>query len=143
MFPPAIKQPSWKAGFTHPQLPDSMNRFITNGAAVSAPSENLGFLFGGMRGQGWGEITANDASANITADTLITVNMTAIGQEVWRNDTLPDYIPGRASGGLVWLPVSTHGLLVAFGGVMNLADLYPQGLSTEQVEENVSGRKRQ
>jgi hypothetical protein len=115
-----------------------MTRYITSGGQVSAPSENLAFYFGGMRGQEWGPITSDDASANTTADTLIMLNLTATGdQKVWRNSTLPNSITSRADPQLVWVPVSERGVLAAIGGVKVPQDNYPSGLSSSQQEEDV------
>jgi hypothetical protein len=108
----------WQPGFVQKDLPNNLTRYITNGAGVSAPSENLGFYFSGMHGVNWGTINYGDQSANVTANTLITVNLTVMGQETWENDTLPDSIPPRANAELVWIPVSESGVLIAIGGVI-------------------------
>jgi hypothetical protein len=59
-----------------------MSRYITHGAGVSVPSENLGFYFGGMRGPDWGPIASHDGSANTTASTLISVDLNTMRHEV-------------------------------------------------------------
>ena len=46
--------------FIQNSLPDGLTRYITDGGAVSAPSENLGFYFSGVHGQNWGVITDDD-----------------------------------------------------------------------------------
>ena len=99
-------------------LPDGLTRYIADGGAVSAPSENLGFYFSGVRGQNWGVIIDDDQSANVTANTLITVNMSTMSDQTWSNITLPDNIPGRINAELVWIPVSQSGVLIAIGGVV-------------------------
>jgi hypothetical protein len=76
-----------------------------------------------MRAADWGLIQDGDQSANTTANTLIGVNMSVMRGETWTNDTLPDYIPGRANAELVWVPVSSSGVLIAIGGVINPASL--------------------
>ena len=117
-------------------LPDGMTRYITNGAGESVPSENMGFYLGGMRSATWGPITLDDASANTTADTLISVNMTNAPSLTWTNSTLPSFVPPRAEAELVWIPVSHSGALVAIGGVLN-PDIYPTGLSDTQKNHDV------
>lgn len=115
-----------------------MTRYVTDGGQVSVPSENLGFYFGGMRGQDWGEITSNDASANTTANTLMMVNLTGPGDsKEWRNLTLPNFVTSRAHAQTVWIPASKSGLLAVIGGVKNPEDTYPAGLSSSLKQQNV------
>lgn len=112
-----------------------MTRFLTNGAGVSIPSENLGFYFSGMRGKDWGIIAEGgfpNNTANLTASTLISVNMTTMRDEIWENDTLPDTIPARANAELVWIPISESGALIAMGGVTNPEVLSPIRHLTEE-----------
>lgn len=124
--------------FFNSSLPTGLTRYITSGGQVSVPSENLAFYFGGMRGQGWGPITSDDASANTTADTLIMLNLTAVGdQKVWRNSTLPKSIMSRADAQIIWVPVSDQGVLVVIGGVRIPEYLFPSGLSPSQQEQDV------
>lgn len=104
---------------------------MTDGAGVSAPSENLGFYFSGMHAKDWGVFWDDNESANITANTLITVDMSVMGQEKWTNDTLPDDVPGRASAELVWIPVSESGVLIAIGGV-----IYPESWESHNLTES-------
>lgn len=128
----------WGPGFIRSTLPDGMHRYVSAGAYASAPSENLGFYFSGVRGKGWGPISDNDFSANITSNSLITVDMSTMREEEWKNHTIPDRIPGRTSGELVWVPVSDSGVLVAIGGVINAEDTFPIALNDSQVEDSVS-----
>jgi hypothetical protein len=115
----------FQPGYALQALPDGMTRYVTNGAAVSIPSENLGFYFGGLRSASKGEIfyspgPRNDSvRASYLSNTLIGVDMAIQGQEVWSNNTLPTSVPGRANAELVWVPVSNRGILVAVGGVIN------------------------
>jgi hypothetical protein len=109
---------NWQPGFLEKDLTDGVTRYITDGGAVSAPSENLGFYFSGVHGQNWGAIEDDDQSANVTANTLITVNMSTMRNETWSNNTLPGNIPGRINAELVWIPVSQSGVLIAIGGVL-------------------------
>ncbi|KAJ5929293.1 hypothetical protein N7454_007141 [Penicillium verhagenii] len=103
----------WEPMWWTDTLPDNMTTYITNGAGESAPSENLGFYFSGMHALSWGSIFYPAVAANVTANTLITLNMTVMRSETWENDTLPSYIQGRANAELVWVPVSESGVLTA------------------------------
>lgn len=126
---------TWSKGFILSTLPDGVTRYISNGAAVSAPSENLGFYFSGIRGANWGlvdEITRDWYLAN----TLIEVDMSIMREEVWSNSTLPDDIPPRAGAELVWIPVGGQGALVAIGGMTAATDhLSSAGLNSTQQSE--------
>ncbi|KAJ5811013.1 Galactose oxidase/kelch beta-propeller [Penicillium robsamsonii] len=110
---------SWAPGWNQEYLPTNVTRYITNGAAASAPSENLGFYFSGMRAQDWGDFNLRQQQSNQTADTLITLDMSVLNDAKWTNDTLPSYIPARSNAELVWVPVSKSGVLVAIGGVID------------------------
>ncbi|KAI9795058.1 MAG: hypothetical protein M1816_000080 [Peltula sp. TS41687] len=115
---------AWKEGLIQSTLPDGMSRYITAGAAVNVPSENLGFYFSGLRRPDWGDIRrGGDAMYNATvpANTLISVDMSTMRKEKWENVTLPSSIPGRANAELVWIPTAERGLLIAIGGV-----IYPE-----------------
>ena len=116
----------FKPGFVLGNLPANITRYVTYGAGVSVPSENLGFYFGGLRSETAGEIFWPAANESTNADqispTLIELNMTLIpqGQARWNNYTLPSSVASRASGELVWVPVGENGILIAVGGVTNL-----------------------
>jgi hypothetical protein len=125
-----------KSSVIQDSLPDGLTRYLTDGGAVSAPSENLGFYFSGLHGQNWGVITADNA--NVTANTLITVNMTTLSNQTWSNNTLPDNIPGRINAELVWIPVSQLGVLIAIGGVLYSDALTSEGLTDPQAAASVS-----
>ncbi|OAP62255.1 hypothetical protein AYL99_04458 [Fonsecaea erecta] len=127
---------SWSPGFYQGNLPDGVTRYITNGAGVSAPSENLGFYFSGMRSPTWGPIYYEDSSANVTANTLIEVDMSVMRSEKWTNTTLPDNIPPRANAELVWIPVSEKGVLVAIGGVSAPEEIWASGLNNSQTSQS-------
>ncbi|KAI9732982.1 MAG: hypothetical protein M1834_003524 [Cirrosporium novae-zelandiae] len=129
---------SWLEGFLEESLPENVTRYITNGAGVSIPNENMGYYFSGMRGKNWGIIETDDSSANVTADSLISVNMTVMRDEIWSNQTLPQNIPGRANAELVWIPVSESGVLVAIGGVVDPEVIYPAGLNDSQISQSES-----
>lgn len=129
---------SWSPGFYQNNLPAGVTRYITNGAGASAPSENLGWYFSGMRSPDWGPIYYDDSSANATANTLIQVDMSTMRGEKWTNTTLPDNITPRANAELVWVPVSDHGVLVAIGGVSQPEEIYPAGLTAAQTAQSQS-----
>jgi hypothetical protein len=127
---------SWMPGFYQGNLDNDVTRYITNGAGASAPSENLGFYFSGMRAADWGPITYDEANADVTANTLIEVDMSVMRAEEWSNSTLPDHIVPRADAELVWLPVSERGVLIAIGGVTSPEEISPMGLDQTQIEES-------
>lgn len=123
---------TWSRGFISSTLPDNVTRYVSNGAAVSAPSENLGFYFSGIRGAGWGPIT--EATRDwYPAESLIQVDMTTMRDEVWSNITLLDEIPPRAGAELVWIPVGGQGVLVAIGGMTAVEYRLPGGLNSTQL----------
>lgn len=129
---------SWREGFISGSTGNQVHRYITHGAGTSVPSENLGFYFSGMRGEEWGEIQEVEPLANITADTLITVDMSDMRKEKWSNFTLPDHIPGRASAELVWVPVSASGVLIVIGGVVYPEDIFGSGSRLSQAQQDVN-----
>ncbi|TQB68422.1 hypothetical protein MPDQ_003434 [Monascus purpureus] len=107
----------WSQGVRSISLGSNVTSSVTDGAGVSAPSENLGFYFSGMRAPDWGPVNTYD-NPTVIANTLITVDMSLMKPQ-WSNDTLPSNISGRVNGELVWLPVSNSGVLLAIGGVYN------------------------
>ena len=123
---------SWSPGFYEGTLPSGVNQYITNGAGVTAASENLGFYFSGMRASDWGPIFYNTDFADTPADTLIEIDMSTMRNEIWTNSTLPSDIIPRANAELVWLPVSDQGVLVAIGGVTAPEEISPSGLNSSQ-----------
>lgn len=127
---------SWQPGFYQGTLPEGVTRYITNGAGASAPSENLGFYFSGMRAPDWGPIFYDDSSANVTSNTLIEIDMSTMRDEKWTNTTLPDNIVPRANAELVWLPVSDNGVLIAIGGVTDPEEIWASGLNQTQQSQS-------
>jgi len=94
-------------------------RYVSNGAAVSVPSEDLGFYFGGLRASDWKAIDNLPGNASTQSTTLIKLDMAIQNSETWENKTLPANVAGRANAELVWVPVSEKGILIAIGGVIN------------------------
>jgi hypothetical protein len=139
-YGPSIE--SWAPGFTASKLPSGMTRYITHGAGVSVPSENLGFYFSGLRGTDWGEITVPSSrlstNATIVARSLISVNMSIMRGEIWSNDSLPDAgAPGRVNGEAVWIPVADRGVLIIIGGVSDAESTFANGLDETQISDSV------
>ncbi|KAJ5051966.1 uncharacterized protein L3040_001727 [Drepanopeziza brunnea f. sp. 'multigermtubi'] len=124
---------SFNKGYILNTLDSGITRYVTEGAAVSVPSENLGYYFGGLRSASWGPIfnlpgpRNQSVNADQLSSTMIGIDMTTQGKETWKNTTLPTTVPGRASAELVWVPVSEKGILVAIGGV-----LYPAYANVNQ-----------
>ncbi|KAF9894123.1 hypothetical protein FE257_009096 [Aspergillus nanangensis] len=110
---------SWSPAVYDGELDNDVTRYITSGAGVSAPSENLGFYFSGLHAENWGPVY--DGFVNETSDRLITVDMSSMGDGTWSNRTLPGEIQNRINAEAVWIPVSTSGALVIIGGVTDLA----------------------
>ncbi|KAJ5698031.1 hypothetical protein N7462_000036 [Penicillium macrosclerotiorum] len=124
---------SGELGWNVETLSSNVTRYITNGAGVSVPDENLGFYFSGMRAADWGAFTYDGRDSNVTADTLITVDMSVLRDSKWTNDSLPYYVQGRANAELIWVPVSTSGGLVAIGGVVDPVEMWRDiGLNASQ-----------
>lgn len=113
-------------GFILSDLPANITRYVSYGAGVSVPSENLGFYFGGARSSSGGEIFYDPANETVNADqiasSLIELNITLIpqGGGQWNNYTLPPTVTSRVSGELVWVPVGQNGALIAVGGVTEI-----------------------
>jgi hypothetical protein len=122
-------------GYIVEDLPDGLTRYVTDGAAVSVPSENLGFYFSGLRSSSWGQIyylpgpLNESVNADVVSNTLIELDMTVQLAETWNNYTLPTSVPGRANAEIVWVPVSKQGILVAIGGV-----IFPSYANVDQAD---------
>ncbi|KAK2793410.1 hypothetical protein FQN52_001547 [Onygenales sp. PD_12] len=129
---------AFEPGYRFEDLNNDVTRYITSGASVSVPSENKGFYFSGNHGQNWGEIRHRGPGQwpNITSDKLISVDMADMLFPKWSNDSIPDYIPGRAAGELVWIPVSPSGVLIAIGGVPHPSDIVERVLNKQNWKEN-------
>lgn len=129
----------WKPGFEQKSTNNNVTRYVTNGAGVSVPSENLGFYFSGMCGPAGELIERGNGSTYTRATSLITVNMTVMRNESWQNSSLPANVPGRANAEIVWLPVSESGILVVIGGVINPEILSPnRNLTEDDIKASVS-----
>ncbi|TVY36673.1 Kelch repeat-containing protein, partial [Lachnellula subtilissima] len=122
-YPQVQKQ--FSSGYVLGTTSTGTTRYVTNGAGVSVPSENLGFYMGGLKSPTSGPIyyqpppRNSSVAASVLSETLIQVDMSTEGQETWTNSSLPTSVPGRANAELVWVPVSEKGVLVAIGGVIN------------------------
>ena len=101
----------------------NISNYISNGAGVNVPSESLGFYFSGAVTPDLGQIdTSGNASSTATnlSSSMIQINMSIPGQPTALNLTLPHDVPPRANAEIVWVPVSSQGILIAIGGVTNL-----------------------
>ncbi|KAJ5426721.1 Galactose oxidase/kelch beta-propeller [Penicillium sp. CMV-2018d] len=126
----------WEPTWTQEYLPTNVTRYITNGAAASAPRENLGFYFSGMRAADWGDFNSTLLKSSQTADTLITLDMSQMSDGKWTNATLPSYVPARSNAELVWVPVSESGVLVAIGGVVEPIQFFKYKSNSSQADES-------
>jgi hypothetical protein len=108
---------------------------VTNGAGANAPSENLSFYFSG-------KYNADGTAFNYVTPPvdyspyLIQVDTTIQGHADWsRSDLTQSNITLRSEGGLVWVPTSSRGILVALGGVVYDADMefYSKGANASEL----------
>lgn len=127
--------PNWEPRFLQTDLDAGVTRYVTNGAGVSSPSENLGFYVSGMRAPDWGPIFDNGTATNVS-QRMITVDTAEMRAPVFSNVSIPESVPGRANAEAVWVPVAHQGVVVLIGGVTMPESLFPQGLSDAQIEES-------
>lgn len=95
---------------------------VTNGAGANAPSEELGFYFGGLYNSNGTKFDYFTPPTDPWSS-LIKVAMVDEGHADWAVFKVASDIPWRAEGALVWVPASSQGLLIAIGGVVKPADL--------------------
>jgi Kelch motif len=103
----------------------SVSNYISSGAGINIPSESLGYYFSGMTAPNGVQIVYAGIPGelpSIMAESLIRIDTSDSQNPTWSNLTLPAYIPGRAGAQLVWLPVSSKGVLLAIGGLTSLID---------------------
>ena len=108
---------------------------VTNGAGANAPSEQLGFYFGGLYNANGSKYSYFGPPTD-QSQWLITATMDNIGHAHWDKAPLGENVTWRAEGGLVWVPTSTTGILVAIGGVAKPADVNfesPQDNATQSM----------
>jgi len=109
---------------------------IADGAGVNVPSESLGFYFSGMEAPGGNQVVYDDTpayTASVAAESFIQVNMSSGQETQWSNLTWHTGVKPRAGAQLVWLPVSSQGVLIVIGGVVD-----PQKLAYGGVYDNTS-----
>jgi Kelch motif len=95
---------------------------VTNGAGANAPSENVGFYFGGLFNLNGTKFDYFAPPTDLWSS-LIKVTTVDQGHADWAVYNVTSNIPWRAEGALVWVPASSQGLLIAIGGVVKPADL--------------------
>ncbi|RDW76598.1 uncharacterized protein DSM5745_06590 [Aspergillus mulundensis] len=115
----------------------TVTRYITHGAGVSIPSENLGFYVSGARAPDWGPIWDNTTAFNLSRQ-MVKVNMSERPADaIWSNVSLPEHIPPRVQAEAVWVPVSEAGAVVLIGGVTMVESLIDEdSLSEAQQAES-------
>lgn len=134
---------NWKRGFNRIDIDNDVTRYVTYGAAVSAPSENKAWYFSGMTTPSHGHIQANpdldgDLVATEMSNKMIEVNMETQLQEEWKNLTLRGGVEGRAGADAVWVPVGEQGILVILGGVTHPAFANTTSFLSDDEEASVS-----
>ena len=90
---------------------------------MNVPSESLGFYFSGLVASNWGQLVYNADSGElptILASWMIQINMSNPLKPEGVNLTLHENVPPRAGAELVWIPVSSKGVLIAIGGLTTL-----------------------
>jgi hypothetical protein len=124
------------------QLPADFPKYVTNGAGVSVPSENLGFYFSGMQSSNNGSLSyfnggigAMDMPSTLVS-TMVRVDTQHFDSADWSTIPLPSTIQPRAEASMVWIPVGSHGALVVIGGVSYPADIYDYDLNQTLSAQN-------
>ncbi|KAJ0423031.1 hypothetical protein BJY00DRAFT_63297 [Aspergillus carlsbadensis] len=125
----------WERQFINEDLDNDITRYITSGAGVSSPSENLGFYISGLHGRNWGPIYSNGSATELSQN-MIQVDMSEMRDPVFTNVTLPDFVEPRANAEAVWAPVGDKGVVVLIGGVRYLESIIPAGLTEEEEAES-------
>ncbi len=106
--------------------------YIANGAGVNVPSESLGFYFGGYEPDYAGPIIFDQGTIS-PQESFIQVDMSDPAKAVWSTLSWPPSdldVQPRANPELVWLPVSSQGVLVVIGGVTDSSELHTRQSST-------------
>jgi hypothetical protein len=119
----------------------NVSSYITSGAGVNVPSESLGFYFSGMEAPGGSQVLYDDTAADTPSvvESFIQVNMSGVQETQWSNLTWPAGVKPRANAQLVWLPVSSQGVLVVIGGVVDPQKLaYGSYDNTSQILDSQS-----
>jgi hypothetical protein len=101
-----------------------ISNYITDGAGVNVPSESLGFYFSGSLAPNGLQIVYDGTPGEIPstlASSMIQFDMSHPQNPTGLNLPLPDDVVPRASAELVWIPVSSQGVLIAIGGLTKLA----------------------
>jgi Kelch motif len=104
-------------------LTTGVSNYITNGAGINIPSESLGFYFSGMTTEDGSLPLFPIEKPMVAAQSFIEVRMSNAQEATWTNLTWPTGVLPRANAQLVWLPVSSQGVLVVIGGVINPQEL--------------------
>ncbi|KAL2793419.1 hypothetical protein BJX66DRAFT_338881 [Aspergillus keveii] len=134
-YPQESSPGQWSPRFSNVSL-GNITRYLTHGAGVSIPSEDLAFYVSGLRAADWGPIWRNATATNLSQQ-VITLDMSSRDEARWSNVTLPQHVPARAGAGAVWVPISRRGIVVLIGGVLQLESIYPEGLTDEQEAESI------
>lgn len=112
---------------SRPTPTNSVPYIIFNGAGANAPSENLGFYFGGLRQIDNSPLQYGTTADNTTTElsnTLLVVNTKDQGFGQWAVPGLPFNVRTRAQASLAWIPAGDQGMLVAIGGSLEPTDIF-------------------
>jgi hypothetical protein len=126
-----------KTGPLNETLNTAVSNYITNGAGVNVPSESLGFYFSGLTVSGGDQPLSPPQTAMVAAESFIQVKMPSTQQATWSSLPWPTGVKPRANAQVVWLPVSSQGVLVVIGGVIYPSELaYGASENGSQVNES-------
>jgi hypothetical protein len=101
----------------------TISNYIAVGAGVNVPSESLGFYFSGLVAPNGVQIVYEGTTGeapNALASSMIQFDMSNPQNPTGLSLPLPDYVAPRASAELVWIPVSSQGVLIAIGGLTKM-----------------------
>lgn len=112
-----------KIGPLDESLSPSVSNYIADGAGVNIPSESLGFYFSGMAAGDGSQPSFPPPTAMVAVESFIQVQMSSAPGATWSNLSWPSGVVPRANAQLVWLPVSSQGVLIVIGGVVDPSEL--------------------
>lgn len=101
----------------------AVSNYIATGAGVNIPSESLGFYFSGLQASGGVEILSvgtTGSEPNTLVNSMIRFDMSSPQNPTARLLSLSSKVAPRSGAELVWIPVSSQGLLIAIGGLTEM-----------------------
>ena len=107
------------------ETPLAVSNYIATGAGVNIPSESLGFYFSGLQASGGSGVEilysgTTGSKPNTLVNSMIRFNMSSPQTPTGQLLSLPGKVAPRSGAELVWIPVSSQGLLIAIGGLTEI-----------------------